>query len=321
MRPPMPSSVRVVFVAVLAVVFAPASAWAQKKVTLKLNLKAGEAYTLTATSKRQSSVTFGGLARKESETATVTVTLKPTEVDKDGTVHGTFTYDAVRVEGDGPDGKYAYDSAKDKEAPTAPAAQKYATLVGRPLEVVVTSLGEVTSVKGAEDVADAILEAIEVADDRRDAVDQEIRASAGNEGLKEAIQKLIPRYPEKPVPVKTAWTIEQTFTTLPPAVTVHRSYGLHSATGGKVTLIVQGAVRSPEGSNDDDDDDAKPAGPTFDLKGTESGGFVVDQATGWIISGGLRASLSGTRAMGTGARGASVPAKFQSEWSVEPPKK
>src|SRR5688572_2257922 len=87
MRPPMASTFRVVFVAALAVVFAPTSAWAQKKVALKLNLKAGESYTLTATSKRQSSVTFGGLARKESETAAVTVTLKPKEVDKDGTVH------------------------------------------------------------------------------------------------------------------------------------------------------------------------------------------------------------------------------------------
>jgi len=314
----LPSTFQLAFVAVLATLFAPSLASAQKKVTLKLNLKVGESYTVTATSKDHRSVTFGGLPRKESETATVTVTLKATEVDKDGTVHGTVTYDAVRVEGEGPDGKYAYDSAKDKAAPaTAASAQKYAALVGRPLEVVVTSLGEVTSVKGAEDIADAILEAMEVADDKRDAVEQEVRASAGNEGLKEAIQKLIPRYPEKPIPQRTAWTVEQTLTAVPPPVTVQRMYGLQSATGGKVTLVVQGAVKSTESS----DDDGRPTGPTYDLKGTESGVIVVDQATGWIISGTLKLSVTGTRSMGAGAFAANVPAKMQSEWSVEPPKK
>ena len=154
-----------------------------------------------------------------------------------------------------------------------------------------------------------------MADEKREAFEQEVRATAGNAGWRDQLQRVIPQYPEKPIPARTVWQVEQKLSTGLP-MTVRTTCGVKSLADGKATIVMQSAVQS-----DTDADEGASSPRKFDLKGTEGGVIVVDQATGWIVSGGLKRSLSGTLLMEGGALAARVPAKLQSELTFGTPDK
>jgi hypothetical protein len=289
-----------------------AGAWAQKKVPLRLALKQGQSYTLSSTSKLQSATSFGGIARKQTETVAVTVTLKVSKVDADGTIRAACTYDAVRVEGDGRDGKYAYDSAKGGDVPDFPAARQYAALAGLPLEVVLTSRGEVKEVTGAEEIPAGRPASTGAGDGEDDADEPDVPASSGNDVVREHLQEMFVQFPEKPVPVGHAWNVERKRGASMP-LAVNRAYLLKAATNGKAYVLMKSAARS--------DPDAAEAVGRHDVEGTGSGTVVIDAETGWVVSANEKLALSGTVTLGTGDLDVTVPTKMQSEVTLEPPKK
>ena len=291
--------------------FAAAPAAAQEKATLRLNLKPGQTYVTSSTTKQQITQTIAGNAQEMSQTFTFTYSFKPSKVEADGTIRGTYKYDAVAVKMQSPAGPVEYDSARDKAAPANPMAKPFAALVGKELQVAMTPRGEIKEVKGADKILAAVLESMgDLPAPVREMAKGQMEAQFGEAALKENFEQMTAIYPEKPVAVGESWDTEQKITAGMP-MTVNTKYTLKSLSGGKATLDVSATMKT-----DPDAPSGILPGAKFGLEGTQTGSLVVDQATGWIESGAIKQSMDGKMSMDVGGQQMEIPMKIKSDATI-----
>ena len=295
----------------LAAAFAT-PARAQEKATLRLRLKQGQPYSITMTADQKIAQTINGNPQNTTQTMGVTFTLLPSKVEPDGTIHGTYTYDAVRVKMNGPGGAVDYDSAKGGEAPTHPMARVFAALVGQKLDVVMAPDGRVTDLKGGDRLVEAIAKAVEIPEAARAGFEQQMKAQFGEDALKRNFEQMTAIYPKEPVAVGDTWEAEQRLSLGMP-MTVKSTYSLKSLAGGKATVDVRGTMQT----------DPEAAGglpnATFDLKGTQNGTMAIDQATGWILSANLEQDIGGSFTVNAAGQELDVPMTIKSTTTLEAP--
>ena len=279
-------------------------AGAQEKVTLRLNLKAGQSYAISTTTRQQITQTIAGNAQTLNQTLTFTYSLKPSKVDADGTIHGAYTCDAVAVKMATSAGQVDYDSSRDKAEAVNPMAKPYAAVVGTAVQITITPLGEVKELTGADKVVAAAAEAAAALPR------EQMEAQFGEKAQREGIEQLTRIYPVGPVAVGDSWEVEQKMTAAI-AGTSRSTYTLKSLTGGKATLDVKGTA-----TTEADAPTAIVPGGKFDLKGTQTGSLVLDQSTGWIASGSVTSSTEGKLALDVGGQQMEIPMKIKSDITV-----
>jgi hypothetical protein len=282
----------------------------EEKVLLRLNLEAGQSYTLSWTSRQDMTVTIDGQQQRTSQTLGLTFTLKATKVEADGTIHGTFTYDSVRLASRHPAGDVDYDSADPAApAPTDPMAKAMAALVGQTLDVVLTPRGAVKDLRGGDKLVRRMLKAMDLPEAERPAAERQMRAMFGDAALKQNLQRLTEVYPPGPVKVGDTWEVVKEVDAGMP-MTVRNTYTLKSLDGGKATLDVKGVTKT-------NPDVRGPLQTRFALEGTQSGSLVLDQETGWFSSGHLTTSLDGQVTSDEDGQKVAVPMKIRSELAIE----
>ena len=283
----------------------------QGKVTLKLNLKAGESYPVSFTSVEKVTEKVGP-DKEETGTRTIgfSVTFTPSKVEPDGAVHGTYAYDAVRIAIQTPNTNLDYDSARGGPVPDDLNAEALAVFVGKKVDVVLTPHGKIQALTGADKIVAAVVESTGLPAAIRGNIDRQLIQRFGEHAIRANLEQLTAIFPERPVEVGETWEVEQKqVLNRGELLTGKATSTFKSAVGGKVTLEIKGGLKTEPGAPGPEPDS------TVSLDGTYTGTIEIDQASGWISAGDIRKQVRGskTRVFQPGAHKAEFPMTFSAE--------
>ena len=193
----------------LALVAVAAPLYAQG-VTLRYRWNKGEtlAYRMQILTTSQVSGMPGRGEATLQQTMTQTLKILVDDVAADGTATLKQTFDAVRMEMDGPMGKFVYDTASPSSTSTNPMAQSMgkvlAAMVGETITVVQAPDGTVRRVEGATRIMDKIVKSLP-ADPSATAIAQALKTSLSDDALKATLEQSFTRMPDAPVKPGDTW--------------------------------------------------------------------------------------------------------------------
>ncbi|MBC7260303.1 MAG: hypothetical protein H5T65_13800 [Chloroflexi bacterium] len=267
-----------------------------KKLDLKLRLEPGKSYSAKMIADQTITQTLMGQTQTITQSIGMAYTYQVQSVDPDGSMGVKITYDWVSYKQDSPMGKVSYDSA-NPPATVPQAAIGYAALVGRGFSAKMTPTGEISDIRGADQMVSEILEAMNLpAGSARDQVEALLRTQLSDEALKDSFEKAALFYPEKPVAVGDSWSGQIVLASGMPMI-LDTTWTLKARKNGVATVETRSDVRPNPG--------AKPmelAGMSisYELSGEQSGSMDLDEKTGWLLGGTLKQDVSGKiSAMGT----------------------
>ncbi|MGI4870161.1 MAG: DUF6263 family protein [Janthinobacterium lividum] len=180
-----------------------------------------------------------------------------------------MTYSRVAMNMDAGGQKMVYDS-QDPATKSSPLAAMMGGMIGKSLDITVTDKGEVTAVKGVEELKKAML-----ADNP--AIGPQLEQTLNENTLKSSMNQLFNIYPDHAVKPGESWTKNVTLNMGPAAMKLASTYKLASVQSGVAHLLVDGKL-SMDGM--------------MALTGTQSGTMDIDVATGLVLSSKLKQTLS-----------------------------
>jgi hypothetical protein len=267
-----------------------------KKLDLKLRLEPGKSYGAKMIADQTITQTLMGQTQTITQSIGMGYTYQVQSVDPDGSMWVKITYDWVSYKQDSPMGKVSYDSA-NPPATVPQAAIGYAALVGRGFSAKITPTGEMTDVRGADQMVAEILGAMNLpAGSARDQVEALLRTQLSDEALKDSFEKAALFYPDKPIAVGDSWSGQIALASGMPMI-LDTTWTLKARKNGVATVETRSDARPNPG--------AKPlelAGMSisYELSGVQSGSMDLDEKTGWLLGGTLKQDVSGkVSAMGT----------------------
>jgi len=281
-----------------------------KKLDLKLRLEPGKSYGAKMIADQTITQTLMGQTQTITQSIGMGYTYQVQSVDPDGSMWVKITYDWVSYKQDSPMGKVSYDSA-NPPATVPEAAIGYAALVGRGFSAKITPTGEMTDVRGADQMVAEILGAMNLpAGSARDQVEALLRTQLSDEALKDSFEKAALFYPDKPIAVGDSWSGQIALASGMPMI-LDTTWTLKARKNGVATVETRSDARPNPG--------AKPlelAGMSisYELSGVQSGSMDLDEKTGWLLGGTLKQDVSGK----VSAVGTSWPITIVSNIRFEP---
>ena len=335
----MPSDARRACLLFLVCISVAVPAFASDKLELRLRLKKGDAYRLKLTVDQHveqgAGETTGGEARKPrggadggssspplkaqtiDQVLTVGYTMTVEDVDADGAMTVTTTYDSVALRQKGPAGVVEFDSANPPKQ-LAPAARAFAVLPGLSFRMTLAPAGTVKSVEGVNEMLAEVVRRLSLPEgaERRN-VQKVLSEQFGDAAMKQNMQDLFALYPPRPVAVGETWDHKLVVSRGFPVV-IEGAYTLKGRAGGVAEIALKDKL-SPNAT----------AGPvdlgtgkmTYELSGEQRGTAKVDEATGWTQSLVTEQDVSGTIRFQTGGNTeTTLPVKVKSKVTMEPVK-
>ena len=240
-----------------------------EKITLKLNLKAGDQRKATADMDMKMTMSAGDKQQQMNVFMGLTMSFDVLDVDQAGVHTLKTTYDRVRVKmsGGGVGIEYDSDTSAGEENP---ATQVFAAMVGASLTVKVTPEGKTLEVTGLDELAEKV--SAKLPPFARANVDQQVK------GMTNSLDQMMAFLPQKPVDIRDSWSSTMELATDPSMpMKVDATYTLHDRKDGVAIVKIDGKMRAGEG-----------------LSGTMTGTMKIDEATGWNQGGEMTMDMSGT---------------------------
>ncbi len=132
------------------------------------------------------------------------------EVAPDGVMTGRQTWERARTSGSGLTGSFEYDSQNPPEI-IPPEANKWASLVGRSVDILVKPDGTILEVQGVEVILRASLAGVSMPRDATDEMIEMIKETLTNgiiESRQDLLQAAFRRYPDEELMVGQTWKTE-----------------------------------------------------------------------------------------------------------------
>jgi hypothetical protein len=304
---------------VLSQGIAAAAEQASEKVKLALQLRKGASYQIKLTmdqkiTQKMDEKTVRAISQKPdakasetkiSQTISLGCTFEVVDVGTDGIFRCKVTYDTVLFQQDGPMGKIEYDSANPPD--TVPfMAKGAAALAGQVLTVGFTPAGDVSEVKGADELIDRMIKQMELPDEARKAAEASLKSEFGAAAMKELMAGMVGTYPAKEVAIGDSWQKKTTISRAFPTVR-EDTWTRTGRKKGVATLNVASKIMpGPEGGKTMQVGGMK---MNFSLSGTQEGKTEIQESTGWVIGATLKQHLSGRAAL-DGVPGAKEPVSW-----------
>jgi Family of unknown function (DUF6263) len=196
-------------VILLTLVVSAAPAYAQG-VTLRYRWTKGDSLTYRMTNQTNSSISGMPGAGDLTVDQTMTQVLKVTaeEVAPDGVATLRQSFQAVRMEMNGPMGKVVYDSSVPDKTPDPQAeamGKVMGSLVGESIIVVMAPEGTVRKVEGASRILDKVMQGMS-ADPAAAAAAQGLKTMLSDDALKATLSQSFSMLPTEPVKAGDTWT-------------------------------------------------------------------------------------------------------------------
>lgn len=171
------------------------------------------------------------------QTMTQVIKIAVDDVAADGTATLKQTFSSVRMEMDGPMGKFSYDTAAPSTS-TNPMAQSMGkvlgAMAGETITVVQAPDGTVRSVEGASRIMDKIAKTLP-SDPGASALAQALKTSLSDDALKATLEQSFTKLPEGPVKPGDTWKGQM---------------NMGNDMIGKITGSVDFALKALDGSGD-----------------------------------------------------------------------
>ena len=278
----------VYFILMIAVIVAVQCA--KPEISLQLNLKPGDQFIMRMTTVQHITQTVQNMTNELAQEITMDLRYNVTAQTEEGINTIQVTYERVGFTQTGPFGTFEYRSWESPdEVPLA--AQGFAILVGKSMEMELSSRGEVISVTGITEILDAMLESLEmtVDDQTRAMLKENFRRQFGRSAVKENMTLMFTFYPDKPVAVGDSWAWTMKHTTGIPMIFEHQ-YRITEITDGKVSLDVKSKI---EPNKDERITQVMGMDMYYDIHGTQEGTMVLDSLSGWMVEGQLEQDFKG----------------------------
>jgi hypothetical protein len=283
---------------VLVVVAGSVSA-ADQPIELKLSPAKGQVQKLQATLTQKVTQTISGTEQALSQTIALGYTFATQDVAADGTATVKVTYDTVSFKQTSQVGNIEYDSANPPPpGQIHPMARGFAALAGQSFTMKVTPTGKITEIQGLDQMVDAILKKLDIAEGpAKPIAEKAIRHDFGEEALKDNMEGLLAIYPDKPVSLGDSWTKKLSVSKGFPML-MENNFTLKEATPSAATL----AVKSKLSTNPDAPPiDMRNQKITYTLTGEQTGTMVVDRGSGWVKSADMTQKVTGEMVTDAGA--------------------
>jgi hypothetical protein len=304
------------FVLIVALVGMAASGRAQETLPLQLVLKPGDVMPLKVVTRQQIEQSILAQRRQIEQEVEFRYSVAVDAVDAEGIATATVTWDGAAIHrtmggeivGDEP-------MAPAVNADAAARAKLFEALKGQRFKIRVTPAGEVLGASETEAAVVRLAETLEPANDEERALMKEsLREQYGDVAMREAMERVLAIYPEKPVKVGESWTRSVATTKGFPLI-VKSTYTLKEATADSVVIEEKGEVTS----------DSKPiANPpsagsnSYTLMGGQTGTIALARDTGWYKSAKFSQQAYGRVAYdaGEGMRKTVVPLSIKTETTI-----
>lgn len=199
--------IRIICLLALAAVATPLHA---QTATLRYRWNKGEtlSYRMVILTNSQVSGMPGRGDATVQQTMTQTLNIAVDDVDPDGTATLKQTFGSVRMDMDGPMGKFVYDTASPSAAASNPMAQSMGkvlgAMVGETITVVQAPDGTVRRVDGASRIMDKIVKSLG-SDPAAAAIGQSLKSSLSDDALKATLEQSFTKLPDGPVKPGDTW--------------------------------------------------------------------------------------------------------------------
>ncbi|MBN2002420.1 MAG: hypothetical protein JXA21_03610 [Anaerolineae bacterium] len=278
----------ILFVAILSAIWLSACTWEEVKVNMQLNPQEGESYHIRITSDQQITQTMDGEDTAIAQTMGFGCVLTITEVDADGNAWLDMVYDWVRIEQDSEAGEFTYDSSDPSEE-TPEIAAGFAALLNKGFSMQMSPDGKILALRGIDEMIDGMLEDLEIAEEQRETIKEQLGSQFNEESLKEQFGQMVIAYPEGEVRLGDTWTASMKTSGSLPAI-VSATYTLKAYENGIATVEVTSTLEA------DPEAEAVDMGAyqmRYSLGGVQGGVIKVDIATGWSQSSIITQTMSG----------------------------
>lgn len=263
----------------------------QNALDLKFNVKKGDKYKVVVTSDQKISEEISGQKMNIDQTIKTSYSYDITDVAGDGTATVNIKYDAISVKMASGGQTYEYDSSKSAGENDV-QGKAYGAIIGQSVTAKISSDGLVKEVSGVDKLLTGIIDKLQVPDQKtKDSLIESIKQNFGDEALKQNLGSMTNMYPKnKKIKVGDSWENKQVISIGYP-MTINSKYTMKENKDGVITLDAASTI--------DADNSAKPidlAGlkVKYTLKGTQNGTMKLTKSNGFIQSGKVNQSITGT---------------------------
>jgi len=237
-----------------------------EKITLQLNLKKGDKKTLAHKMDMTTSVNVGGQGFDAAVKMGMYLSTTVDDVDAEKLHTLKLAYDRITMDMTSPAFSMSYDSKEPDKAGANPAFQMFNAMVGESITLQVTPKGETKDVKGIDELAKKLQEKAPPG----------VNVKQQLEGMKNAFEQFT-AYPDKPVDIGDTWTRKTKIAADPNMpMEMDATYTLVDRKDGKAVIKMDGKMAVANG-----------------MKGTSTGKFSMDEATGWVTGGEMTMNMAG----------------------------
>lgn len=277
------------FAVLLIVSCLAGAARGQEKLDLRLRLTKGDLHRINVTLEQTIQQDMQGLKQQQSQSITIAYTFAVQDVDAQGASTIAVKYESVAFHAHTPGGGVDYDSAHPP-AEVPPMAGGFAGLVGQGYTMKIRPDGQVTEVKGLEQLLSALLAKMNVREGpARAAAERALRQQINEQNMKSNLQTVFAPYPDHPVAVGDSWT-RKTEISLGFPLVIESTYTLKARQGGVASIEVVGKAWSPPEAAPVDLGQVK---MTYKLAGDQNGMLTIIESTGWTQSADISQKLGG----------------------------
>lgn len=211
-----------------------------------------------------------------------------TTKNKGNTVDGNqrigLNYDHIMVSQSAMGNEVNYDSEGPTEDNDPNIAPIYDAMLNRPFELIYTEKGEIVEAPGLDKMLTAVFETLP----------EEARVMMESQMNEDVFLQMFQAgsnfYPSSPIKKGDQWTRTHELSFMGMTMDINTSYTLISSKDGQANIAVNGAIKTdPEAPG------LEMAGMTmrYDLKGTQVGSMIVEEATGLATHIELEQNMSG----------------------------
>lgn len=260
------------------------------KETLWFDFIPGEVHEYKVTTTQAIKQTMLGKTMEMTQTVTMIYQFHVIEVDKHNIATIEVIYSEVGLESFGPFGSVVYKSW-DHEGEIPSVAQAFAVLQDKSIIMRLSPYGKVLGIAGTELIIDEMVAVFAMNNDSTYLAKarSDFRNQFGNKAVIEAMEKVFPVYPDRPVGIGDAWGTQIIVTRKLPMI-INNSWHTQNLSDDVFTFNIYGIIETNPYVKLTD---IPGADLMYKFRGTKEGVLLIDVSSGWMIEGAIDQYVEG----------------------------